>query len=87
MAKNGEGRRSVTIVNRCQSSAGRSFVNLLESLDILEKAAFNASSSGSNSSALAFICHRGITWVRLVDLWGFDSQRTEEIVSLAAISS
>lgn len=47
---------SVAIVNPCQSSAGRSFVNLLESLDILEKAAFNASSSGSNSSALAFIC-------------------------------
>ena len=55
VADNDEGR-SVAIVNPCQSSAGRSFVNLLESLDILEKAAFNASSSGSNSSALAFIC-------------------------------
>lgn len=42
-------------IDRHQSSAGRSFVNLLESLDILEKAAFNASSSGSSSSALDFI--------------------------------
>jgi len=39
-----------------QSSVGRSFVNLLESLEISEKAAFNASSSGSSSSARAFIC-------------------------------
>ena len=45
--------------NRHQSSVGRSFVNLLESLEISEKAAFNASSSGSSSSALAFVCVDG----------------------------
>ena len=39
-----------------QLLVGRSFVSLLESLEISEKAAFNASSSGSSSSALAFIC-------------------------------
>ena len=50
------GKRESDNVNRYQSSVGRSLVNLLESLEISEKATFNASSSGSNSSALAFIC-------------------------------
>ena len=52
-------RREVIGVDNDQSSEGRSFVNLLESLEISEKAAFNASSSGSSSSALAFICVGG----------------------------
>ena len=47
-----EGSGNVTLYH---SLAGRSLVNLLESREISEKAAFNASSSGSNSSALAFI--------------------------------
>lgn len=49
------GAGELDVVNDDQSSPGRSFVSLLESLEISEKAAFNASSSGSNSSALAFI--------------------------------
>jgi hypothetical protein len=65
---NFEGNRRRT--GAYQWSEGRSFVNLLESLEISENAAFSASSSGSNSSALVFICVIECSREYMLQNWG-----------------